>query len=480
MEQIRTTPRGRGGNAPATTPDPASPRIVIIGAGPTGLAAGYRLRELGYTNFVMLEAREKVGGLASSETSPNGFTYDIGGHVLFSHYEYFDRLFDKLLGDEYQLLLRESWVWMCDRFLPYPFQNNIKYLPKEVVLECLMGLIEAQKEPLDISLFKNFEELIYGVFGKGIAKYFMMPYNFKVWAHPPKMMNKEWIGERVSVVDIARVLGNVVLDRDDAGWGPNSTFKYPRHGGTGGLFARMQPYVQDQLRLNTPVASVDVEAKEVVLRDGTREPYDILMSTIPVDLLVQSIVGEVPEDVRHQASRLRHSGSHIVGVGLKQPTPSEKCWMYFPESNAPFYRVTYLSNYSPEVVPDARTHYSLLAEISHSEFKPGNRDTVVEETIQGMVNTKLLKADDRKDIVDAFLIERDYTYPTPSIERDPALAVLHPWLESRDIYSRGRFGAWRYEVGNMDHSVAQGVEWVNRIVENARDDELTYLAKRGC
>ena len=226
----------------STTSRPASddPRIVIIGAGPTGLAAGYRLRELGYRNFVMLEAREKVGGLASSETSPNGFVYDIGGHVLFSHYEYFDKLFDKLLGDEYQLLLRESWVWMCDRFLPYPFQNNIKYLPKEIVYECLMGVIEAQKQELDLTRFGNFEELIYGVFGKGIAKYFMMPYNFKVWAHPPKMMNKEWIGERVSVVDIARVLGNVVLDRDDAGWGPNSTFKYPRHGGTGGLFDRMR------------------------------------------------------------------------------------------------------------------------------------------------------------------------------------------------------------------------------------------------
>jgi protoporphyrinogen oxidase len=457
-----------------------SPRIVIIGAGPTGLAAGYRLREIGYTNFLMLESRDKVGGLASSERSPNGFTYDIGGHVLFSHYEYFDKLFDTLLGDEYQLLLRESWVWMCNRFLPYPFQNNIKYLPKEVVYECLLGVIEAQKQPLDLARFANFEELIYGVFGKGIAKYFMMPYNFKVWAHPPKMMNKEWIGERVSVVDIPRVLGNVVLDRDDAGWGPNSTFKYPRHGGTGGLFERMQPYVQDNLRLNAAVSSVDVERKEVILADGSRERYDYLLNTMPLDVLVKSMTGEVPDEVRCQAGRLRHSGSFIVGVGVEQPVPSKKCWMYFPEDNAPFYRVTYLSNYSPEVVPDASRYYSLLAEISHSEFKPEDRDAVVERTIQGMINTQLLQESDRPDIVDRFLIERDYTYPTPSLERDGALAVLHPWLESRDVYSRGRFGAWRYEVGNMDHSVAQGVEWVNRIVQDDQANELTYQAKRGC
>ena len=455
-------------------------KIVIIGAGPTGLAAGYRLRELGHTNFTMLEASDHVGGLASSEVSANGFTYDIGGHVLFSHYEYFDRLFDRLLGDEYQELKRESWVWMFDRFLPYPFQNNIRYLPREVVLECLLGLIEAQKQPMDLARFGNFEELIHGVFGAGIAKYFMMPYNFKVWAHPPAMMNKEWIGERVSVVDIKRVLGNVVLDRDEVTWGPNATFKYPRYGGTGGLFARMQPYVQEQLRLNTPTVAVDAARKEVVLADGTREPYDLLLSTMPMDLLVRSLHGDVPEEVVAQSRRLRHSGSYIVGVGIEQPAPSNKNWMYFPEDDCPFYRVTYLSNYSPEVVPDPTTHYSLLCEISRSEFKPVDPACVVEETIQGLVNAKLIGDADRPDIVDTHVISRDYTYPIPSLERDEALRTIHPWLESRDIYSRGRFGAWRYEVGNMDHSVAQGVEWVDRLLLGKRDDELTYLAKRGC
>jgi protoporphyrinogen oxidase len=455
-------------------------RIVIIGAGPTGLAAGYRLRELGITGFTMLETRNKVGGLASSEKSPNGFTYDIGGHVLFSHYPYFDTLFDKLMGDDYQELVREAWVWMCDRFVPYPLQNNIRNLPKDVVLEIVLGLVEAQREPLDLSKIQNFEQLIMKQFGAGLAKYFMMPYNFKVWAHPPRLMNKEWIGERVALPSLERVLGNVIMDKDDAGWGPNNTFKYPRFGGTGGLFDRMRPYVADQLRTEATVVSVDADAKQVQLDSGERVPYDILLNTTPLDLLVSSLRGEVPETVREQASRLRHSGSYIVGVGVKQPSPTTKCWMYYPESNCPFYRVTYLSNYSPDVVPDAATHYSLLAEISRSEHKPVNGATVVDDTIQGMVNAKLLSEADRKDIVDAYVIERDYTYPTPSLERDPALATVLPWLHTKDIYSRGRFGAWRYEVGNMDHSVAQGVEWADRIVLGDVENELTYMAKRGC
>jgi UDP-galactopyranose mutase len=458
----------------------AQRKIVIIGAGPTGLAAGYRLKEIGYNNFVILEARNKVGGLASSEKSKNGFTYDIGGHVLFSHYEYFDRLFAKLMGDDYQELRREAWVWMFNRWLPYPFQNNIKYLPRPVMLECVSGLIEAQKKPHDASQFETFEQFINGVFGTGIAKYFMMPYNFKVWAHPPKMLNTEWIGQRVSVVDTERVIANVVLDREDTSWGANSTFKYPRYGGTGGLFERLQPYVQDNLRFNCAIAGVDTDAREVVLENGTREQYDILLSTMPVDVLVSSMNGGVPDGIKDEASRLRHAGSLIVGLGINQPPPSTKCWMYFPEDNCRFHRLTYLSNYSPEVVPDAKTHHSILAEISYSEFKTEDRDCIVEQTIEGLVNTKMISADDRKAIVDTHVIERDYTYPIPGLERDAALKAIHPFLESKDIYSRGRFGAWRYEVGNIDHSVAQGVEWVNRIVLGERDDELTYLAKRGC
>lgn len=459
-------------------------RIVIIGAGPTGLAAGYRLRELGVTSFTMLEASAGVGGLASSERSANGFTYDIGGHVLFSHYPYFDALFDRLMGDEYQELVREAWVWMCDRFLPYPFQNNIRHLPKEIVLECLLGLIDAQRQPLDLERVHNFGELIEQQFGRGIAKHFMLPYNFKVWAYPAATMNKEWIGERVSTPPIERVLGNVVLDRDDAGWGPNNTFKYPRFGGTGGLFNRMRPYVDDQLRLESRVVSIDLDAREVVLEGDARVPYDVLLNTTPLDQLVRSLRSErgdaVPDAIRHRAAQLRHSSSCIVGVGINQPSPSSKCWMYFPEANCPFYRVTYLSNYSADVVPDATRQYSLLAEISRSPVKPVDSSRVIEETIRGMINTQLLRERDQDDIVDTHLIEREYTYPTPGLERDAALATVLPWLETQQIYSRGRFGAWRYEVGNMDHSVAQGVEWANRIVLGDVGDELTYLAKRGC
>jgi hypothetical protein len=137
--------------------------------------------------------------------------------------------------------------------------------------------------------------------------------------------------------------------------------------------------------------------------------------------------------------------------------------MYFPEDNCPFYRVTYLSNYSPYMTPDKDRYYSLLTETSYSEFKPEDKSTIVDRTIQGLINAGLLKEEDRKDICDTWLFDAKYSYPTPTVERDAILAQAIPFLEQNDIYSRGRFGMWKYEVANTDHSLMQGVELINRL-----------------
>jgi len=439
-------------------------RIVIIGAGPTGLGAAYRLKELGYKNFHMYERSGHLGGLASSFTDSAGFTWDIGGHVMFSHYKYYDDCFDKLMGSDYQLNNRECWVRMFDTWVPYPFQNNIRHLPREVTYECLAGLVKAQARG-DHKSARNFREFIDKVFGDGIAKHFMLPYNFKVWAHPAEMMNKEWIGERVAVLDVDRAIKNVVMGTDDFGWGPNNQFKFPLYGGTGEFYRRFGKPLEGHYTLNKKVDFINIAKKEVRFSDGEIVKYDQLITAMPLDKLCNDVInGEMPRDIKKMAASLRHSGGYMVGVGIKQPCPSTKSWMYFPESNCPFYRVTYLSNYSPYMTPDHNTHYSLLTETSYSEFKHVDGRTIVDETITGLVNAGLIKDSDRKDIVDTWVYHADYSYPTPSVERDGILAQVIPYLEQHGIYSRGRFGMWKYEVSNTDHTLMQGVELANRLI----------------
>ncbi len=321
---------------------------------------------------------------------------------------------------------------------------------------CLDGLIDVQgRNPRTAG---NFGDWVDAAFGAGIARYFMRPYNFKVWAHPLEMMSKDWIAERVSVIDLKHVLANVVHGRDEVSWGPNNKFKYPLYGGTGGLYQRFLPYVGDRVQLNREVVEIDVDGKRLRFNDGGEDTYDVLLSAMPIPELLK-LMKPRPADAVAACAGLHHSHGLVVGVGIEGPCPSSKCWTYFPEADSPFYRVTYLSNYSPKIAPEG--HFLLLTETSWSDYKPVDRRTIVDDVVEGLVSTKLIQPSDRDRIVATHTTEVEYFYPVPTLDRDAALAEIQLFLRRHQIHSRGRFGAWRYETSNMDHSVMQGVEFVN-------------------
>ena len=168
--------------------------------------------------------------------------------------------------------------------------------------------------------------------------------------------------------------------------------------------------------------------------------------------------------------------------------------LYFPEDNCPFYRATIFSNYSPNNQPSADKslptqqlasgespenkepqpgpYWSIMLEVSESSLKPVDTPNMLRDCIQGLLNTEMLKPSD--EIVSTYHRRFDHGYPTPSLEREGVLKQLLPKLEAKDIYSRGRFGSWRYEVGNQDHSFMLGVEAADHIVNGATELTLNY------
>ncbi|WP_428560768.1 MAG: protoporphyrinogen/coproporphyrinogen oxidase [Solidesulfovibrio sp. DCME] len=449
-------------------------KYLIIGAGPTGLGAAWRLAERGEHDFLILERHPYVGGLSASFTDTAGFTWDVGGHVVFSHYPAFDRLLDTLLGDDVLRHERESWIRVAETFVPYPFQNNIRRLPPELAWECVEGLLEAGRAfaaGTDKAPPAHFREWVDRVFGPGIARLFMVPYNFKVWAHPGEMMSHRWIGERVSVVDAARVIKNIILGRDDVAWGPNNTFSFPLRGGTGEIYRRLAGRFADRVRLAAPVARLDAAAKTVRTADGDTIAYEHVLSTMPLDILVRDVLTDPTPAMVAAAGRLKHNGSAIHGLGFAGAPPDPRCWMYFPESNCPFYRVTNFHNYSYNNTPDPDgprpRKRALMTETSYSAYKPEDLDNLIPRTVDGLVATTLIGPEDRENLVSTWEMRVDYAYPIPCLERDAALEAIQPALEARGVFSRGRFGGWKYEVGNMDHSFMQGVEWAEHLATGA-------------
>ncbi len=449
----------------------SDPFVAVIGAGPTGLGAAWRMQELEHHNWALYESADGPGGLATSIVDDQGFTWDIGGHVLFSHYRYFDALMDVALADAWVEHVREAWVWMRERWVPYPFQNNIWRLPPDDLTACLDGLVDlVAGEPRPKP--KAFDEWLFNQFGQGLCDVFMYPYNFKVWAYPPSEMDVGWMGERVATVDLKKILANVAHQRDAVSWGPNSTFTFPERGGTGAIWNSVASQLPaDRLHYGRSVVAVDMLEHTLTLSDGEEVRYDALVSSMPLDLLLPMLKGQ--DELASRSSEFVHSSSHIIGVGLDGKPPEDletKCWMYFPEDSSPFYRVTVFSNYSPNNVPRPGQQWSLMAEVSESSAKPVNSETVVQEVVDAFRSIGFMGANEQPTSTWHRRMERGY--PTPWLGRDDVLDPIQEVLSSHDIFSRGRFGTWKYEVSNQDHSAMQGVEVVGRILQGTQ--EFTY------
>ena len=437
--------------------------VLVLGAGPCGLGAARQLHRRGETDWVLVEGNHRVGGLASSFRDPKGFLWDVGGHVQFSHYDYFDSAMDEFLGaDGWNHHERSAWVWMRDRFIPYPLQHNAHRLPPDEFRRCVDGLMALGQSSAAVP--HNFEQFLQSRFGEGLVEVFMRPYNEKVWAHPVSMLSAGWVGERVAGADVERLLRNAAADTDDISWGPNNTFRYPRAGGTGAIWgACASDLPAEQVMLGDPVVAIDLAGHTCTLRSGREIRYAHLVSTMPLtELLRMSSSSSLAE---RAGNGLLRSSTNIVGLGIRGRTPGAlagKSWMYFSEPGFPCYRATVFSNYSDDHVPDPNQYWSLMCEVSESAHRPVAHDSLVADVVGALRGSRLLP--DHHEVVSTWQFRTEYGYPVPSVERDAILAEVIPHLEQHHVYSRGRFGMWKYEVSNQDHSFMQGVEVVERLL----------------
>lgn len=437
-------------------------KIVILGGGPSGLGAAWRLKELGFNNWEIYEKENFLGGLSASFKDEKGFIWDIGGHIYFSKFDYFNNVFDDLMKGRFFRKERRQYIFIDGKFIPYPFQNNIRHLDAHKVFECVQGLINLKKNKHKP---KNFYEFNLASMGEGIFKYFMGPYNEKVWSYPAEDMSYTWIGDRVSVVNLERVLENIILNKDEENWGPNYYFKYPKYGGSGGFWKIFEKvFAGNKINFNKEFEKVDIDNKKIYLKDKTIVDYDYLISALPLDFFVSK--SNFGKDVKMAAKKLEHNSGYVIGVGIRGSVPEklkDKVALYFPEKKYIFQRMTVQNYFSENLVPAG--HWALAFEVSYSKKRKITKEEATESVFNFLLEMKFIK--NKKEVVSLFDKSFSYFYPIPTLSRDKNLDKIQRKLNQNNIYSIGRFGAWKYELGNMDHGFMQGVSTVNKILNNA-------------
>jgi UDP-galactopyranose mutase len=430
-------------------------KTVILGAGLCGLSAAYHLEEQGEEDYVILECNPEVGGLARTETY-DGFSFDHAIHILYSRDAYVnDLICNKLLKGNIHRKARQSFCYTEGVFTEYPYQTNNFGLPPAVIVENLIGLIEARITTPEDRQPRHFEEWIYRNFGSGIAEHFMVPYNRHLWAWDLKDMNYDWIADRVPMPEIRDVLQGA-LQPPAKKFGPNQEFWYPVHGGIEALSQAFQRYIPpDHLWLNTTVVAVDSARHEVILADGRHIRFGRLISTIPLPLLVSFLGEKIPLAVQKSAGGLHCNTVHTVNIGLDGSDIGPlgpMHWIYFPDDTTIFHRVSVPGNFSSCMVPKGCS--SLQLEISESIHRPCKRETLIERCLADLIRIGVLEECDRKRVLVSHVVTLNPAYIIYDLKHRENIRTLTTYLRKVSIASQGRFGEWEYL--NMDQAIISG------------------------
>lgn len=448
---------------PVGSPSSDKAPVVILGAGLTGLACAYslsRLRacgdptgapEAGPPAAILAERDNRVGGKARSHRR-EGHTFDVTGHWLHLRDERTRTwLADLFEPGAWTRVSRKTTIWSHGTELAYPFQANLHGLPLEVVQECLVGFVEAQRRAAAGEIAPTtFEEYAISQFGAGISKYFFVPYNSKLWGMHPNALTADWVSRFIPVPDLAQVIGGAIGLRQE-GLGYNAHFKYPVAGGIDHLPKALRAKVEADgavdLRLDSALEEVDLKGRRVKLANHDDwQPYSKLVSTIPLPELIKRIQG-APAHIREAAAALRCVRWRYLDLATKKPTPRPWHWAYVPETKYPFFRVGCYSNAVAAMAPADAS--SLYVELNDRE---GELD--LKGVVAGLVDMGVLTS--AEDVRFAEERQIEYAYVVFDDAYAEATSTLHAWLRQHEIRSCGRYGSWVYN--SMEDSMIEGMD----------------------
>ncbi len=425
--------------------------IVIVGGGLTGLAAAYFLGERPH---VVLEAAEEAGGLCGTRVV-EGFHFDYTGHLLHLRDPRILALVNDLLPGTFEVIERRAFIRTRGVTLPFPFQANLHGLPPDVIAECIVGAAEAAARPVPDDPAVSFRDWSLAVLGKGISEAFMFPYNAKLFRREPEAMTADWVSWSVPRPNLREVVSGA-LGIVNRGLGYNATFRYPRTGGIRALpdaFAARLP----ALRTGAPVVEVDAARRTVTVASGETYRYESLVVTAPLPSFLRILRG-APEGIAEAAERLDWSVVGCLNLGIDRPGVGDGAhWIYFPDADAPFYRVGFPTNMSRGVAPPGTS--SLYVEFGLRRGETADPGRLEAEALDALRREGILRAED--EVVARDFIRIDPGYVIFDRARRDVMSRVPAALERLGIHLAGRYGAWTYSY--MERSMLDGLEVAERL-----------------
>ena len=412
----------------------------ILGAGMTGLAAGMT------SGLPVYEAAEVSGGICSSyyirpgdnerlySAPKDGEVYRFelgGGHWIFGGDPLVLRFIRSLIP--VKSYVRKSSVFLPQKnlFVPYPIQNHLRYLGPELAPKVLHEMVEASTANQPINTMADW---LKACFGPTLCDLFFYPFHELYTAGLYKRIAPQDVYK--SPVNLKLAIQGAFADVPLVGY--NVTFVYPEEG-LNLLAQRMA--ARCSINYGKKVVRIDLEEKVLHFEDGSSVKYELIISTLPLNKIVEMADLTLDEPADPATSVL------VINIGAKR---GERCpndhWVYIPQSRAGFHRVGFYSNVDVSFLPyssrKAQDRVSIYVEKAYLEGQKPN-----ESEIKALCEAVVRELQEwgwigEVEVVDPTWIEVAYTWSWPGSRwREKALKAL----EEHGIYQIGRFGRWVFQ-----------------------------------
>ena len=464
-------------------------KVIVIGAGPAGLAAAVSLAKNPEFKVIVIEKESQVGGL-SKTIDHNGNLIDIGPHRFFTKSKRVDSFWREHMESEEDFLTvrRLTRIIYLKKFFDYPINLNLKTLANLGLKRTLRIILSYFKYSIfPIKNEVSLADFYTNRFGKNLYQTFFKDYTEKVWGVPCNEIPRDWGAQRVKGLSLTKIAINffislVGIKKKRSETSLIEKFNYPRYG-SGQLYenvARKAIKMGAEIKLCSQVNSFEFSENNKIksvsiknLADQRTEEIlaDYIISTMPIKEMVSGLKTTIPENIRNIANNLMYRDYIIVGILVNQMKIHGKTlpdnWIYVQERNVRLGRLDIFKNFSPSMLRNQELSW-LGAEYfcdEHEEFFSKS-----DNEIKNFVSEELEKIGVAKqEILDFKVIRVKKAYPA-YFGAYKNFGDLKKYLDQiNNLYLIGRNGMHRYN--NMDHSILTGLTAADNIINGIKNKD---------
>ncbi|MDP8247239.1 MAG: FAD-dependent oxidoreductase [Candidatus Tritonobacter lacicola] len=435
--------------------------ILIVGAGVSGLTAGYHLSQKGM-RVTVIEKEQSVGGLARSFYYGD-FVFDVGPHRFHTDDADVLRFIKMILGKDVRVIPRESGVWFAGRYHDWPLRfSTVFKLPPAMSLRTARDLI-SKRARVGIS----FEDYILNMYGKTLYEEFFEIYTRKFLKHDPATIHSDWakagidravIDRRVKMNTLFGVIKRAILPIPVA-----TEFIYPARGGIDIFSKRMAEEIEKnggRVLLGSSVSGIRAgkkEIEEVTCDTGEAFRPDLLIWTAPINILCQLMDIEEPA--------LKYLSALLYNVMIEGEPPLGYQWCYYGQEEIVFNRISIPLNFSPATAPEGKTGINLEVTCMEGDRVWNDPGKLLDKVKEDMVKVGLVHGPGA--ILDVRVEKIINVYPIYELDYlSPVTRILNHLSYMHNILLLGRTGTFWYN--NMDHSIRAGMDCAEDVIRSER------------